>query len=280
MRIWQTGSFDDDRHDSYGWLGSALDEVNRDRGDSSAAAVYVGDEQTPVALWARRSEATALARIEDMKLELGPLLTRPTDAAGKDASLEQFVSRQVLTAYAGAETFERRHSLLQSAATKYPDTTLGSRLGLISQLIQSGARARVYYTLQSGYDTHSSQLYTHARLLREFSEGIKAFLDDLKAAKLDDRVVLLAFSEFGRRVNENDSQGTDHGTAGPVFLAGSKVNAGLLGNAPDLVNLADGDLVMQMDFRQIYASLLEDWLGVSQLKVLGMTFAKTRVLAT
>ena len=94
------------------------------------------------------------------------------------------------------------------------------------------APSRVYYTIQSGYDTHSTQLYAHARLLGEFAGAIKAFLDDLAANGLDDRVFVLAFSEFGRRVAENDSQGTDHGTAGPVFLAGSPVQGGLVGGRP------------------------------------------------
>ena len=139
-------------------------------------------------------------------------------------------------------------------------------------MLKSGSQTRIYYTLQSGYDTHSSQKYTHSNLLYEFSSAIKAFLDDLKAAKLDDRVVVLAFSEFGRQLKENGSLGTDHGTVGPVFLAGSSVNCGLKGMVPDLTDLEGGEPKMQFDFRSIYATVLDRWIGVDSKTILGETF--------
>jgi uncharacterized protein (DUF1501 family) len=151
-------------------------------------------------------------------------------------------------------------------------------LNLVSQLLKSGSQARVYYTLHGGFDTHSNQLYTHASLLREFAEAMKAFLDDLRSAQLDDRVLVLAFSEFGRRVKENDSKGTDHGTAGPVFLAGSNVQAGLIGKPPSLTDLEDGDLKGQFDFRQIYSAILNDWLQIDALSVLEESFQPLPVL--
>jgi uncharacterized protein (DUF1501 family) len=104
--------------------------------------------------------------------------------------------------------------------------------------------------------------------------ALRAFLDDLAAAKLADRVVVMCFSEFGRRVGENGSQGTDHGTAGPVFLAGTSIKAGLLGKAPKLLDLQEGDLKMTVDFRRVYASLLEDWLGLPRKPALGGDFDK------
>jgi uncharacterized protein (DUF1501 family) len=106
------------------------------------------------------------------------------------------------------------------------------------------------------------------------SGALRAFLDDLGAAKLADRVLVLCFSEFGRRVKENSSQGTDHGTAAPAFLAGPGVRAGLVGEAPKLLDLQDGDLKMTVDFRQIYASVLEAWLGLPSGPALGGAFAK------
>lgn len=153
------------------------------------------------------------------------------------------------------------------------DDTLRGGLGSDAYVIR-GFSARIYYTLQGGYDTHSAQLYTHARLLQEFSGALKAFLDDRKSAKLDDRVVVLAFSEFGRRVMENDSQGTDHGTEAPVFLAGNPVNGGLIGKSPDLTDLDDGDLRMRTDFRQVYATLLEHWLNVDSESIVGERYDK------
>src|SRR5262249_2589576 len=105
-------------------------------------------------------------------------------------------------------------------------------------------------------------LFTHANLLFELSSAVKAFLDDMQAAGLTERVTVLCFSEFGRRVQENGSAGTDHGTAGPVVLAGGSVKAGLVGTTPSLTDLEDGDLKVGLDFRRVYASVLEDWLGL------------------
>lgn len=132
----------------------------------------------------------------------------------------------------------------------------------MSRLIKAGCGARVYYTSQVGYDTHAAQLATHAALLRELSGGLRAFLDDLAAAGLAERVLVLAFSEFGRRVAENASAGTDHGTAGPVLLAGRRVNAGIIGTAPSLVDVEDGDLTWSIDFRRVYVTVLDEWLGI------------------
>ena len=148
------------------------------------------------------------------------------------------------------------------AESNYPSSELANRLGLIAQLIKAGLGTRVYYTIQPGYDTHSVQLPNHSRRLRELSNSLKAFLDDLVAAKLDDRVLVVCFSEFGRRVKENASAGTDHGTAGPVLLAGSRVKPGIVGRTPCLTDLANGDLKHTTDFRSVYATVIEDWLGI------------------
>jgi uncharacterized protein (DUF1501 family) len=267
MRIWQTASMDDAAHNAYGWLGQALDRSTALRESGEAAAIYVGEEQTPVALWGRRSAATALSRLDDLTLTRGAgpsMSTAATDKPTTDSgSVDQFVTRQVLSAYAAAEQF-RRHELAtrQSHPSKYPDNALAGRLELIARLLKGGSRSRVFYTAQSGYDTHASQLQTQAELLGDLSSALKAFLDDLKEAKLDDRVLVLAFSEFGRRVEENDSQGTDHGTAGPVLLAGPSVKPGLHGRVPSLSDLVAGDLKSSIDFREVYSTVLGKWLGL------------------
>ncbi len=159
-----------------------------------------------------------------------------------------------------------------SAAVSYPNTGLAGRLKTVSQLLKADLPARVFYTVQSGYDTHAGQSNTHYGLLNELSGAIKAFLDDLAAAKLAERVAVLCFSEFGRRVAENSSAGTDHGTAGLVFLAGPKVRAGLHGSVPSLTDLVDGDPKISTDFRRVYASVLEDWLGLPSRSALGTKF--------
>ncbi|MEX2142420.1 MAG: DUF1501 domain-containing protein [Pirellulales bacterium] len=278
MRIWQTATFDDAAHNGYGWLGRSLDGDAARQNAAEAAAVYVGEEQAPVALWGRRSVTTALSQIDDLTLSRGTpprrtsTIDRVTSASG-DESLRQFVTRQVVSAYAAANQIERRQRTSSTTGgPSYPDTTLAARLRVVSQLLKSGSAARVFYAIQSGYDTHAAQVYTHGQLLAEFSQAIKAFLDDLQATELSERVIVLAFSEFGRRVQENDSLGTDHGAAGPVFLAGKRVTGGLIGPMPDLAKLDAGDLPMTTDFRQIYATLLDKWLGIDSQAILGGTY--------
>jgi uncharacterized protein (DUF1501 family) len=280
MRIWQTARFDEDQHDGYGWLGRALDRrADEAGGPAEAGSIYVGEEETPVALWGRRSAAMSLSRAADLELQLDGVASSvpPSPAAGN--SLDQFVSRQVLAAYAAAGEFANQQAKKAGPTGGYPDTEVASRLQLVSQLLHSGSQARVFYTVHSGFDTHSNQLFTHARLLGELAEALKAFLHDLRASQLDNRVVVLAFSEFGRRVKENDSQGTDHGAAGPVFLAGRPVAGGLIGNAPSLSQLDDGDLRVTTDFRQVYATILKEWLGVSAQDTLDSPFDPLPIFA-
>jgi uncharacterized protein (DUF1501 family) len=138
---------------------------------------------------------------------------------------------------------------------------------------------RVYYAIQSGYDTHSVQLPSHSRLLRNLSQGLKSFLDDLSAAGLEDRVLVLCFSEFGRQIQENASAGTDHGTAGPVLLAGSSVNGGILGQQPDLSVLKNNAPNHTIDFRRVYATVLEKWLQVESGSSLGGEFDRLRLIS-
>lgn len=190
---------------------------------------------------------------------------------GSADDIAAYVRRSSLDAYA---TADRMASLARAprSAAQYPDTALGKKLALVAQLLMAGIAARVFYTTQSSYDTHAAQAPTHASLLSELSGGLLAFLDDLAAAKLADRVVVLCFSEFGRRVAENGSGGTDHGTAGPVLLAGAGVKSGLVGPTPKLLDLEDGDLKTAIDFRRVYAAALEGWLGLSAKQALGGAF--------
>ena len=154
----------------------------------------------------------------------------------------------------------------------YPATRLGGGLEQISRLIKAEIGARFFYVIQGGYDTHSGQIFTHASLLGELSGALGAFLDDLTTARLAERVAVLCFSEFGRRVADNGSSGTDHGTAGPVLLAGAGVRPGLVGRTPSLTDLEDGDLKVGIDFRRVYAAVLEGWLRLPAKPALGRAF--------
>lgn len=269
MKIWQTASLDAADHTGNGWLGTALDHKLADSKSegADADAVFIGKDEMPPALWGRRSSAITLAKAEDLQVELASQtqLDDPSVTGGSD--LDQFVRRQTSSAFQAAAAFAEQNDRAKSEA-KYPNYKLAQNLKLVSAMLRGGNPARVFYTVQNGYDTHADQRFTHANLLREFSRSTKAFLDDLKSTGLDQRVVVLAFSEFGRRVAENDSAGTDHGTAGPVFLAGSPVQAGLVGTAPDMTDLVDGDVKSNIDFRRVYATILQKWLDVPAKKIL------------
>jgi uncharacterized protein (DUF1501 family) len=282
MRIWQTARLDAESRGDYGWLGRAMDTEQGSRTPGQPGGIYVGPEQAPVALWGRRSEAATVSRREDATLPFDVKQMIPASLANSSVKaaddLGLFTTRQVLSAYAAADRLQQELKTGGDPASNYPGSQLAEHLKLVSQLIHSGSSARVFYTSQSGYDTHASQLYTHASLLRDFSEAVRSFLNDLASKGLEDRVLVLAFSEFGRRVEENDSQGTDHGAAGPVLLAGRQTKGGLVGATPDLADLDDGDIKMSTDLRQIYATILTDWLGLDAASVLGGNFAKVDII--
>jgi uncharacterized protein (DUF1501 family) len=254
----------------YGWIGQALDQ-GRKPADGAPAAQFVGRGSIPLALRSRRSVASAITRPEDSVLTLKGAARSALTKSGPGDDLAAFVRRSTLDAYA---TSERMAALLRAEdkGASYPETALAGRLRLIARLIKGGGGTRVYYTSQDGYDTHYVQSQSHYMLLAELSGALKAFLDDLAAAKLAGRVVVLCFSEFGRRVAENGSHGTDHGTAGPVLLAGPKVKAGLVGKTPSLLDLHEGDLKMSVDFRRVYAAVLQGWLGLPARRALGGAF--------
>jgi uncharacterized protein (DUF1501 family) len=292
MTIWQSAKVDLPRFEKdivveedkavYGWIGQALDEGSRPA-DGTPGAVFVGEGTPPLAFRSRRSTTSTLTRPEDSVLTLPGEAQLGSSERESGTDLAAFVRRSTLDAYV---TSARMADVLRVKDTeaRYPATGLAGRLRVIARLIKGGVASRIFYTNQGaelgngGYDTHSVQLPIHADLLAELSGALKAFLDDLAAAKLADRVVVLCFSEFGRRVRENGSQGTDHGTAGPVFLAGPKVKAGLLGEAPKLLDLQDGDLKMTTDFRSIYAGVLRDWLGLPSRSALGGDFQPLSLL--
>ena len=152
--------------------------------------------------------------------------------------------------------------------------------GRSPQLLKADLGARVFYTSQPGYDTHAGQLNTHYGLLSELSRAIKAFLDDLTAAKLADRVTVLCFSEFGRRVAENSSAGTDHGTAGLVMLAGPGVRPGCARQRTQPHGLGRRRPEDLNRLSPVYAALLEDWLGMGSETALGSRFAPIEALPT
>jgi uncharacterized protein (DUF1501 family) len=274
MAVWQTARLDPDEHSGYGWLGRALDGSGRPY-TGAPASLFLGMETAPVALHSRQSAASALLDLDDFAGTPDDVTRRAVAGPEPEDDLTAFVRRSLLDGYTTADWLKESAASRAEGPT-YPPTALASRLRAVSALLKAGVGARVFYAAQPGYDTHSGQLPTHDFLLRELSGALGAFLDDLTASKLADRVAVLLFSEFGRTVKENGSAGTDHGTAGPVFLAGAGVKAGLVGPTPSLGELDEkhGDLKVGLDFRRVYATVLEEWLGLPARVALAGTFER------
>src|SRR5262245_27788332 len=265
MAVWQAARTAKANRDGWGWLGRSLDAAPPPA-SGAPGAIFLARSDLPLAIRGRRAVAAAMTRPDDFALAPG---ADPRGIArGSESSLTSFVRRSALDACALADQMTALANDQRPGA--YPRTALGEHLSFVARLIRAGLGTRVYYALQPGYDTHNFQLGRHAELLAELTGALRAFHDDLARSKLDDRVAVLCFSEFGRRVEENGSHGTDHGTAGPVFLSGSRIQGGLIGKTPSLTDLdPEGDLKSSVDFRQVYATVLEEWLGIPATAALG-----------
>ena len=145
-------------------------------------------------------------------------------------------------------------------------------------MIRADLPTRVFYASLGGFDTHANQLNGHANLMRQLGGALNAFQKDLGKQGNSGKVMTMVFSEFGRRVAQNGSNGTDHGTAAPMFLIGDNVQSGLLGKHPSLTKLDEGDLIYNTDFREVYASVLENWMGADSNAILGKKYKKADVL--
>ena len=276
MDIWHSAQRDPGLKTD-GWLGRYLDEhASRDGGD--VPGMRLGAGPRPLALRAHQVQAPSIQSPEQIKLETGGdtgvrSVIEQAAGAQRDGGndLLGFVQKSTVAALASSE---RVRTALSGYNTpiNYPGTTLARRLRTVAQLIDAGLNTRIYYVELDGFDTHSDQSGAHAALLSELSGAVAAFIGDLAHHGHDQRVMLLAFSEFGRRVKENASQGTDHGAAAPMFAAGGRVRPGLIGKHPSLTDLDDGDLKFHTDFRQMYATVLDQWLGGDSTQVLGQKF--------
>lgn len=239
-----------------------------------AVAKPVAFENTDLFRWMGRDVHGALAEPYDR-------ITRRGVADGADpASNTGFLMRTALDAQLSSDQIRR--AVAARPLAQYPQGELAGQLRMVAAMIRAGLRTRVYYVTLGGFDTHAQQGGENGRqanLLGQFSQSLKAFYDDLKKQGNDARVLTMTFSEFGRRVYQNASQGTDHGTAAPMFLAGPMVRSGLLGTYPSLTDLDEGDLKFTTDFRCVYAGILEQWLKADSKKILQGNFRPVDVVA-
>lgn len=290
--IWHTAS-DAEKSEAYGWLGRYCDAACA--GEDPGAAIAVGD-QVPQALRAKSGKSIAIGAPQDYQFQDGmdPAAEEmDDDAAAPDGgsidmlfgasdpgvNAADFLQRTALDAVASSSTVQE---ILRNShrGADYPATDLGRRLQLVARLIGGGMPSRVYYVSLGGFDTHANQAGAHERQLAVFDQAVGAFCRDMRTQGNFDRVLLLTFSEFGRRVAQNASGGTDHGAAAPLFLFGGALKGGLVGKHPSLTALQRGDLVHHTDFRSVYATLLEDWLKTPSSPVLGRDFGRLPLLRT
>ena len=286
MDIWHTASPDGKMRE--GWLGRYFDNTCRGAATCEPSDGIALMPQSPLALRGEKFLPLAFEKPSTLGWNAavrpqptGKVVTamnqpRPRDPKQPDTALE-YLRRIALDARLSAQQIQEATRQSQSAVT-YPRSEIASSLKTVAQLIGAGSKARVYYLAHGGYDTHANQSNRQSRLLADFGAGLSAFLQALKAQGDLDRVLVLCFSEFGRRVAENASGGTDHGTGGVLFVAGGRVQAGFHGTPPDLTNLEQGDVRHSTDFRSVYATVLDEWLGVSSKKILRADFPRLELI--
>jgi len=275
MDIWHTADVAPEER-RRGWIGRLSDTLASP--GSPPLALHLDDAELPLALVARDRTLPSLGDIDALRLEgdadaLRARLARPRAAASEDL---QFVQRIAVASCEHAARLDRVSDT--GGGPTYPDFRLASRLRQIARLIDAGFGARIYYTSIGGFDTHARQALAHGPLLNELAESVAAFQRDLDSRGLADRVCLMTFSEFGRRVKENGSRGTDHGAAAPMFMVGRPVMPGIHGGPPDLANLVQGDVPHHLDFRRVYATLLDNWLGIDSTPILGPGYTPLPIL--
>jgi uncharacterized protein (DUF1501 family) len=279
MRMWYTA---DPRGLKWqtGWLGRVVDRAWSPT-TPDTAAVFVGPITRPFALNAEKVVVPSIDSVEKMVVRLHVGWAVPT-IHGHGNPLLQFLRQSDSDARAKSERVE---AVVKGAdgSADYPQSGLARDLRAVAQLIRSDIGIRIFFTELGGggiggFDNHANQLGNHCALLHQMAESVAAFIYDLKRDRQLDRVLLMTFSEFGRTVKENGRRGTDHGAAAPMFLAGGRVRGGLVGPHPSLTDLDKGALKMHTDFRKVYATVLDRWLGFESAAVLGGQFESLDIL--
>ena len=278
MDIWQTAS-DSDAYWQTGWVGRYLDAACAGKAQEPFRTIEVDDT---LSLAMKGNSLNGLAMLDPKKLysqtRSNLVTSLNKEHPANEPETVSYLYKTLAETVSSAE-YVFNKTKVPGTNTTYPNAELGNRLKTVSQLIQAGVDTSVYYVSISGFDTHINQPGQQERLLGQYAEAVGAFMTDLKAAGRQKDVMLMTFSEFGRRVKQNASNGTDHGTANNVFLIGGGLPAKrVLNEAPNLSQLTDGDLAYSVDFRQIYATLLHDYLGVDDVAILGRKFNGVKIV--
>ncbi|SHI73651.1 DUF1501 domain-containing protein [Algibacter luteus] len=271
MDIWQTAT-DSDTYSQNGWVGRYLDHY----GKNSHSAIEV-NESLSLAMKGENLNAIATQDAKALyNLSKDPYF-KNLNRHQNDAHLSEhnlgYLYKSMIAAESSAKYIYETSKTVTSLQ-EYPNNKFGKQLKTTAQFINSGLQTRVFYTSLGGFDTHVNQLNTQKKLLGQYANGIDAFVQDLRNNNTFKDTLILTFSEFGRRVKQNASVGTDHGTANNVFVIGENLKKqGVYNNMASLSDLDDnGDLKFEIDFRTIYATVLDKWLEVDDKKVLNKSF--------
>jgi uncharacterized protein (DUF1501 family) len=289
MRIWHTADPDRPGRQT-GWLGRTADSI-RNPNSINSTAMIVGPIAQSFALNAKNVVVPSIHSLEELKIHEMPghhqylsQWKRAVELPRTDQNnpFMPFIQQCTLSACTNSELIEAVMNKTADTA-EYPPFELAVSLRIIAQLIRADIGIRIFFTEIGGggiggFDNHANQLGNHCALLHNLSESIAAFINDLNRDKALNRVLLMTFSEFGRTVKENGRRGTGHGAAAPIFLAGGKLKSGLIGAHPSLTDLDDGALKFNIDFRRIYATVLDRWLGFDSRTVLDRQFELLDIL--
>ena len=280
MDVWHTGETLTSK--GHGWIGKAMDTTHGQT-DTSLACISLGAE-APQATQGKLVKPVAFDKPQMFRWsgrDLHPAMNDAYDQVNQPAPMPAndpagFILRTAMDAQVASDRV--RKAVGESSLTSFPGNSLARQLKMVAAMVRAELPTRVYYVAMGGFDTHANQAGQHARLLDEFATAMDAFYKELKATGHQQRVLTVAFSEFGRRVKQNASGGTDHGTAGPMFLFGPQVKSGLVGKHPSLSKLDDGDLIHHTDFRSVYASVLDQWMKIDSTAALGKPYKPANVL--
>ena len=279
MRHWHTAQPEDPDCQT-GWLGRTTDNVwHTNRKDTPA--VFVGPIVQPFALRAEHVIVPSIQSPDDFTLDSKAGEFQQGNAPDKDDELLRFVQECTSKARANSQRIEAVTKA--GGGAEYPAFRLAGTLHTVAQLIRANVGIRIFFTELGGggiggFDNHANQLGNHCALLHHMSESLAAFVDDLEKDKMLDRVLLMTISEFGRTVKENGRRGTGHGVSAPIFLAGGKLKGGLVGSHPSLTDLDNGAMKFHTDFRRVYATVLDRWLGFESRSVLGRQYEPLDIL--
>jgi uncharacterized protein (DUF1501 family) len=256
-----------------GWLGRFADTRLHEENPQS---IYVGRGVRPLALQARQSVSLTVRALDQFQLRGGQVTRDIAEEVAAISDEDNDLSSAIASNLSAALKADSQlaDALRMRNQGNYPGGALGRDLQQVATMIRANLPARVYYLTLDGFDTHANQRNAHAGLLDQLSSALKSFCDDLRTSGELDRVLVACFSEFGRRVKENGSQGTDHGVAGPMFFAGGRIGGSIVGNHPSLTDLDEGDLKYSIDYRSVYKTVLEDWLHASSEGLIAGQFEK------